>query len=113
VRVDESVAVQRKAAFLLTALLMPTFSPLPSTHSDAPNVVHPNSHAQTLVDPSSISTSPSTVSALSENGHRLLGAVVDVLQLQEGEGEGGVDGEVEERIVQCVTLSLRLQWIAS
>lgn len=59
----------------------------------SPNVVHPNSHASMLSDPSSTSTSPLVLKAMREEG--VLESVLDALVTPV---PFGVDGEVEEDV---------------
>ncbi|KAG1807143.1 armadillo-type protein [Suillus subaureus] len=103
---DSEIRVRRKTTFLLNTLLLPT-SPsqvnlqpnmsLPTSET-APPQIHANSHASMLSDPSSVSTSALTLSALqncTEEGQEgflldaLISALVEPVPF-------GVDGEMEK-----------------
>ncbi|KAF7795103.1 hypothetical protein EIP86_006248 [Pleurotus ostreatoroseus] len=124
---DPDIAVRRKTAFLLNALLIPT-TPVASSearpqppaaaqgddrsvilhpdldvHGSEPNAttVHPNSHASMVADPASFSTSPLTLRAMEEEG--LLQGLIDALTSPlphgpDGESEG--DPDFEAKIVK-------------
>jgi hypothetical protein len=118
---DSDIGVRRKTAFLLSTLL---FSPAAITESRSsttttttaihgggtdsgaePSVVHPNSHAALVADPSAADTGPATLRALS--AHRLLPVVVRELVTPtphgpDGEESGTCDTDLEERLARVL-----------
>jgi len=113
---DSDIRVRRKTVFLLDSLLMPTSEERDALESNintpastnAP--VHPNSHASMISNPSSISTSSTTVAALqgesAPEGSSLLDALVSALTepVPFGpDGENDKDVEFEEMIVRFLS----------
>ncbi len=127
--IDPDIAVRRKAAFLLNALLISTVPVTPTetqsqlhaaaqgsdrsvvlhpdsnVHASEPGAttIHPNSHASMLSDPGSLSTSSLTIRAMENEG--LLQALLDALTSPlphgpDGESEG--DEDFEAKIVKYV-----------
>jgi hsp70-interacting protein len=118
---DPSITIRRKVSFFINLLLMPTTDkrpldiqvgpalhtpaaldtstspslPSPSASSPAP-IVHPNSHASMISDPSSANTSPIALKAMRE--HKLLDSVVTALV----DAQYEVDNQVQENCVKCV-----------
>ncbi|KIM82029.1 hypothetical protein PILCRDRAFT_820934 [Piloderma croceum F 1598] len=114
---DPLITIRRKVSFLINLLLMPatdirpldiqvgpglhtpaaldtSTSPLPSP-SPAP-IVHPNSHASMVSDPSSVNTSPIALKAMRE--HKLLDSVITTLVNAQYE----VDNQVQENCVKIL-----------
>jgi hypothetical protein len=93
---DSEIRVRRKTTFLLNTLLLPT-SPSQVDLPTAPRQIHANSHASMLSDPSSVSTSALTVSAIQDSTDEgdegfldaLISSVIEPIPF-------GVDGEVEK-----------------
>ena len=124
---DSSVTIRRKISFLINSLLLPSMDTIskpllaikdgPTLHgsvsSDAPispspqsspkpaPVVHPNSHASIVFDPSSANTSPMALKAMRE--HSVMESVLSALV----DGKFEVDNQVQENCVKCVFASLR------
>ena len=68
-------------------------------------VVHPNSHAALVADPSAADTAPATLRAL--RAHKLLPVLVRELTAPtphgpDGEEGGACDADLEEKLARCV-----------
>lgn len=112
---DSDINLRRKTAFLLNSLLTPTsedrLNTPDSVHTpsstNAP--VHPNSHASILSNPSSASTSPTTMAALQRetplDGSSLLDALISALVEPVpfgSDGESEKDAEFQDNIVRLL-----------
>ncbi|KAI0920623.1 hypothetical protein AcW1_002308 [Taiwanofungus camphoratus] len=128
---DSDITVRRKVAFLLNTLIIPTFTvPQPqqfvsgtpqSLASHQPDsatsvtlhpsaeqpsqndIVHPNSHASMQLDPSSYSTSPTTLKAFQEHGllQTLISSLTNPVPYgADGESEGDLD--FEEKVTRSL-----------
>lgn len=113
---DSDIAVRRKAAFLLNSLLLQS---VPVATSRGPGarirggpaqpgaIVHPNSHASMVADPSSTDTAPETLRAV--RAHGLLPVIIRELTEPTpygpdgDEGDGG-DADLEEKLMRCVLM---------
>jgi len=117
---DSSINVRRKISFLINFLLLPDTNaiaksqlaiadgpglhtpgsldaPTPSPHTPSPApIVHPNSHASIVSDPSSANTSPIALKAMRE--HRVLDSVIAALV----DGKFEVDNQVQENCVKIL-----------
>ncbi|KAH9964825.1 armadillo-type protein, partial [Russula dissimulans] len=119
---DSDIIVRRKTAFLLNSLLIPS---VVTTQSAAPpgerirgagqdqppagggaSVVHPNSHASMVADPTSVDTAPATLRAL--RAHGLLPVLVRELTEPTpcgpngDEGNGGFDADLQEKLTRLL-----------
>jgi hypothetical protein len=113
---DSDIAVRRKAAFLLNSLLLQS-APVATTRAPGTRIrggpaqpgaiVHPNSHASMVADPSSTDTAPETLRAV--RAHGLLPVIIRELTEPTpygpdgDEGDGG-DADLEEKLMRCVLL---------
>jgi len=116
--VDPSTAIRRKVSFLINLLLMPTMdkqsldiqagpalhtpaaldTTSPSLPSPSAPIVHPNSHASMVSDPSSANTSSIALKAMRE--HKVLDSVITTLV----DAPYEVDNQVQENGVKCVSV---------
>jgi hypothetical protein len=111
---DSDIAVRRKAAFLLNNLLIPS-SPAATTRAPGTRIrggpaqpeaiVHPNSHASMVADPTSTDTAPETLRAV--RAHGLLPAIVRELTEPtpygpDGDEGDGCDADLEEKLMRLL-----------
>jgi len=98
---DSDIKVRRKAAFLLNTLLLQTDEPSATTAS--PQIVHANSHASMLSDPSAASTSALALRALKDDGvlDSVISGLVDFVPFG-ADGDGNEDLQFEETCVRIV-----------
>jgi hsp70-interacting protein len=111
---DSDIAVRRKAAFLLNSLLIPS-APVATTRApgtrlrggpaESEPIVHPNSHASMVADPTSTDTAPETLRAV--RAHGLLAVIVRELTEPtpygpDGDEGDGCDADLEEKLMRCV-----------
>ncbi|KAG9311116.1 nucleotide exchange factors-like protein [Chiua virens] len=112
---DSDITLRRKTAFLINTLLIPTSGETSSTSasvhtpSSANAPVHPNSHASMLSDPTSVSTSPTTMDALQRDSESesfsLLDAFISALVKPipfGADGENERDVEFQENVVRLL-----------
>jgi len=99
---DSDIKVRRKAAFLLNTLLLQTDEP-PTATTATPQVVHANSHASMLSDPSAASTSTLALGALKDNGvlDSVISGLVDFVPFG-ADGDGNEDLQFEETCIRIV-----------
>jgi hypothetical protein len=109
---DPDITVRRKIVFLINTLLVRTspdeghVSANLHTPSSQTGLVHANSHASMISDPSSTETSPTTFKALRQQG--LLAALISALTtpIPHGlDGEDERDFDLEESILRFVLMS--------
>lgn len=96
---DSDIKMRRKVAFLLNTLLLQTDEPSAATAS--PQIVHANSHASMLSDPSAASTSALALRALKDNGvlDSVISGLVDFVPFG-ADGDGNEDLQFEETCIR-------------